>query len=55
MIALDQDQLVTGDTEYAVVVGGDYPDDALVECYRVMEPEQVVAFYASFIANGTYP
>lgn len=48
-VALEQDRPVADG--YAVLAGGDYPLDALVECYRVVEPSQVVAFPASFIAG----
>lgn len=55
MISLDQEQPLFTDASYAVVASGDYAPDELVDCFRVNEPEQVVAFYAQFILDGTYP
>jgi hypothetical protein len=54
-ITLDTDQLLFSDPEWAVLVGGDYAADALVDVYRLSDPTQVVAYYAQFIANGTNP
>lgn len=43
------------DPEWEVVKGGEYAPDALVEVRRVSDPTQVVAYYAQFVAEGTYP
>lgn len=55
MITLTTGQVLATDPDWAVATGGDYAADALVECYRVSDSEQRVAFYAQFIADGTYP
>jgi hypothetical protein len=55
MVHLDTDQPVLTQPEYAVVTGGDYAETDLVDVYRVGQPEQVVAYYAQFIYDGSYP
>jgi len=55
MINLLTGQPLFIDVAWAVKAGGDYAPDELVEVYRVSDPKQVVAYYAQFIAEGTYP
>ena len=55
MIHLETDQPLFHDPAWAVKTGGDYAPDALVEVYRVADPAQVVAYFAQFIFDGTYP
>ena len=55
MIKLEKDQVLLTEPTYAVKNAGDYASDDLVECYPIAEPDQTVAFYAIFIAEGTYP
>lgn len=55
MLTIATDQVLLTDNSWAVCVGGDYAPDALVECYRLSDPEQKVSYYASYIVNGEYP
>lgn len=55
MITLATDQALATDPAWAVLHGGNFAPDALVEVYRVSDPVQVVAYHAQFIAEGTYP
>lgn len=55
MITLSTDQVLFSEPSWQVVVGGEFPADALVECYRTDEPEQRVAHYALFISTGEFP
>ena len=55
LLTLKTGQLLFSDPCWAVKTGGNYDPDELVEVYRLSDPVQVVAFYAQFIAEGTYP
>lgn len=55
MITLETAQPVLNAPEWLVIVGGDYPPDALVECSRVDDPAQKCAWYAITISTGEYP
>jgi len=55
MITLEADQPVLLQPEFLVRVGGDYAPNELVEVYRVDDPDQICAFYAQFISEGTNP
>ena len=55
MITLTKDQVLFMDNEWAVLTGGDYEPDALVECYRIIDPSQKCANYATLISTGEYP
>lgn len=55
MIDLETGQIVLLDPEWVVIAGGSYAASDLVECVRLADPSQRVAFYALFIATGEYP
>lgn len=55
MITLSTDQVLFSEPDWRVVSGGDFPADALVECYRLDCPTQLVAYYASYISTGEFP
>lgn len=55
MVTLETSQSCLTEPDWLVIVGGDYAPDALVECFREVDPSQRCAFYALFIATGEYP
>lgn len=55
MLELLSGQLVLNEPEWAVIAGGSYAETDLVECLRLSDPSQRVAFYALTIATGEYP
>lgn len=55
MITLTKDQPMFTDTDWLVVLEGSYQPDQLVEVYRSRDPEQIVAYYAQYIATREYP
>jgi len=55
MIELTTDQLLFTDKKLAVKTGGSYNPTDLVEVYNIYYPEQITAYYAQFIIDGTYP
>lgn len=55
MITLGTGQVLLTDESWAVLSGGEFPPDSLVECYRLNDPEQKTAYYAQFILTGEFP
>lgn len=55
MITLETGQVCLTEPDWAVLNGGDYAPDVLVDCQRISDPSQVVAYYALFILTGEYP
>ncbi len=55
MITFEKNQPMATDPDWVVVTGGNYEPTDLVPVYRLSDPEQVVAWYAQFILDGTYP
>jgi hypothetical protein len=55
MLTLETGQICFSEPEWAVRVGGDYAPSDVVECYRIGHEDQVVAYIAQFVENGTYP
>lgn len=55
MITLETAQPCLTEPDWLVVAGGEFPQDALVECMRLGDLNQRCAFYALFVATGEYP
>lgn len=55
MISLESNMVLFTDTDWAVLVGGEYQPDSIVECYKISDPSQVVGYYAQYIVSGEYP
>lgn len=55
MQTLFTNQPLFADSEWAVMRGGEYNDTDLVECYRVSDPSQIVAYHAIYINTGEFP
>lgn len=55
MFDLVTGQLVLNDPEWAVISSGTYAAADLVECVRLADTSQRVAFYAITVATGEYP
>jgi hypothetical protein len=55
MLTLQTGQTCFSEPEWTVLVGGDYAPSDSVECSRIGHEDQVVAYIAQFIVDGTYP
>jgi hypothetical protein len=55
MIELSTDEPMFTDLNWLVTEGGSFQPDQLVEVYNKINPDQKVAWYASYIKSGEMP